>query len=186
MTKSIKAQKLFLRLLANQNNKRSGNRVGFMRKYNTWNKKFPSSHKVKVEIINAVTGEKTTAYAAEESKRALKKWLRIRNVRAHFDNMLLKPKASWFNFTSEEFKNFPIIVKVTDTQFPYTISHIGERITVKNKTTCSIYLQTLDNIDYLNLISDKKKLMKKWIEENPIKPKRKAKRKKRMDFDFDE
>lgn len=184
MTKSIRAQKLFIRLSTNQR-KRLGNTSGYIRRRN-WNKKFPVLNKVKVEIINAVTGEKTTAYAIEDSKRSLKKWLRIRNIRAQFESMLLSPKSSWFNFTKEEWENFPIIVKMDDYEVPYVIDHIGEKIIIKNKTTCSLYLRVADNIDYLSIISAKKKLMKDWIEKHPIRAKKKAKRKKSMDYNFDE
>lgn len=185
MTKSIRAQKLFLRLSTNQH-RRWMAMPGPIRRRRSWGKKFPVPNRVKVEIINAVTGEKTTAYALEESKRALKKWLRVRNMRAQFEDMVLNPKASWFNFTPEEFQGFPIIVKVdNDYEVPYIINHIGEKITIKNKTTTALYLQTVDNIDYLGTVSDKKKLMKNWIENHPVKIKKKAKRKKRR-FDFDE
>jgi hypothetical protein len=183
MTRSIKAQKLFIRLSSNQRRRWMNMPRNFRRR--SWSKKFPVPNRVKVEIINAVTGEKTTAYAVEDSKRALKKWLRVRNLRAQFDNMVLKPNSSWFNFTEEEFKDFPLIVKVGEAQFPYVLDHTGERVTIKNKVTCSIYLRAADNIDYLGIVSNKKKLMKDWIEEHPVKAKRKVKRKKRR-FDCDD
>jgi hypothetical protein len=184
MTKSIRAQKLFLRLSTNQR-KRWMRMPGSRRRRRSWGKVFPVPNRVKVEIINAVTGEKTTAYAAEDSKRALKKWLRVRNIRAQFEDMVLKPHASWSNFTTVEWENFPIIVRVGDAQFPYLISHVGERIATKNKVMCSIFLVTADNIDYLSIVNQKKKLMKDWIEKHPIKAKKKAKRKKRR-FNFDD
>lgn len=73
-----------------------------------------------------------------------------------------------------------------DYEVPYVIDHIGEKIIIKNKTTCSLYLRVADNIDYLSIISAKKKLMKDWIEKHPIRAKKKAKRKKSMDYNFDE
>lgn len=183
MTKSSKAQKLFLRLSTNQR-KRWMAMPGPIRRRRSWNKKFPGPNKIKVEIINAVTGETTTAFAIEDSKRALKKWLRVRNMRAQFEDMVLKPNASWSSFSTAEWENFPLIVKVDDAQFPYIFSHIGEKIMIKNKLVCSIFLKTSSNIDYLSVVSSKKKLMKDWIEKHPVKAKKKGKRKKRhLDFD---
>lgn len=186
MTNALKVQKLFIKLSANQR-KRSGLFPGYIRRNNPWNKKFPRPNKVRLEIINAVTGERTIAYSFDDSKRALKKWLRLRNLRAQFDNMTLKPNSSWFNFMESEWSNFPVIVKVDDFEVPYLIDHVGEKITIKNKTTCSVFLKTTNNFDYLGVVSAKKKLMKDWIANHPIKFKKKRKRKKKKwDFDFDD
>ena len=187
MTKSTRVHKLLIRLLSNQHKRWRGMPHKNTRRKQAWRKVFPSPNYVRVEIINAVTGEKTTARAIDDSQRSLKKWLRIRNTRAQFDSMGLNPKSSWFNFTPEEWENFPIIVKVGDAQFPYVIARIGEKVTIKNKIVCSVFLQTLDNINYLSVVNTKKKLMKDWIDEHPIRVKKKAKRKKkRLEFDFDD
>jgi hypothetical protein len=116
---------------------------------------------VKVTIINAVTGEETTARAREESSTKLKKWLKLRNMRAEFIKMLLKKKSTWFKFRNDEFENFPVIVKVGTYKTPYIIHHVEDRVTRKGKTTITILVETVENVDYLSILSEKKELLEK-------------------------
>jgi len=127
---------------------------------------FPKKHRkskvikyVRVEIIDAITGEKTTALSFEDSKIRLKKWLKLRNLRAHFADMVIKPGSTWQKLSKEQLQNYPILVKVNDAKFPYLIDHASDKITIKKRTTCSIFLKIVENIDYLKIINDKKKLL---------------------------
>lgn len=117
--------------------------------------------KVRVEIIDAVTGEKTTARGCEESTAKLRKWLKLRNVRAEFTDVLLKKNSTWFKLADEEFIDYPIIVKVGTYKGPYLVKRIQDRVARKGKVTCSIQLETTDNIDYLQILSSKKELLSK-------------------------
>lgn len=132
-------------------------------------------HQVKVEIINAVTGEKTTAKTFEDSPAKLKKWLKLRNIRAEFQDMLLKKHSTFFKLTDTEFENYPIIVRVGSYKVPYIIAHIADRVTYKGKTTCTVLLQTTDNVNYLEVIAEKKELLEKSV---TLKKFRKRKRSK--------
>jgi hypothetical protein len=116
---------------------------------------------IKVKIINAVTGEETTARAQEDSAAKLKKWLRLRNIRAEFTKMLIKKNSTWSKLKDNEFEDFPIIVKVGTYKTPYVIRHVEDRVTKKGKTTVTILLETTDNIDFLGILSLKKELLEK-------------------------
>jgi hypothetical protein len=121
----------------------------------------PSQANVKLEVIDAVTGEKTSAKAFEESKAKLKKWLKQRNIRAEFTDVVLKKNSVWAKLKDEEFIDYPIIVKVGTYQGPYLIKRIQDRHTVKGKTTIKIQLETTGNVDYLEILSTKKELLAK-------------------------
>lgn len=115
--------------------------------------------KIRIEVIDAVTGEKTSAKACEESATKLRKWLRLRNVRAEFTDVVLKKNTAWFKLTAEEFIDYPVIIKVGTYKAPYLIKRIQDRVVVKGKATMSIQLETTDNIDYLGILSAKKELL---------------------------
>jgi hypothetical protein len=123
--------------------------------------KYQPSKKVNVHVIDAVTGEKTTAKASEESTTKLRKWLKLRNVRAEFTNVLLKKKSAWFKLTDMEFIDYPVIVKVGNYKAPYLIKRVQDRVSFKGKTTISIQLETTENVDYLSILSKKKELLAK-------------------------
>jgi hypothetical protein len=152
-------QKTFVRLATNQQSYWSqlGRRKTKRRVY-IYNKKW-QPNKVTVGIINAVTGEKTTAKAFEESAPKLKKWLKLRNVRAEFTDMLLKKRSTFFSLSDEQFIDYPIIIQIGSYKAPYLIKRIQDRVTIKGKVTCSIQLETTDNIDYLGILSKKKELL---------------------------
>jgi len=149
-------QKTFVRLAAN----RYGTMGSYRTKRRKFNKKFPSN-KVHVEIIDAVTGEKTSGKGCEESAAKLRKWLKLRNVRAEFKDVLLKKNSTWFKLDDEEFIDYPIIIRVGTYKGPYLIKRIQDRVTRKGKVTCSLQLETTDNIDYLSILSKKKELIVK-------------------------
>lgn len=122
-------------------------------------KKFPVA-KVKVEIIDAVTGNKTTGKSgSEESKAKLKKWLKLRNVRAEFTEVILKKKSVWFKLEDGEFIDYPIIIKVGTYKAPYLIKRVQDRKTFKGITTISMQLETTGNVDYIAILSKKKELL---------------------------
>jgi hypothetical protein len=154
-------QKTFVRLATNQQSYWSqlGRRKTKRRVY-IYNKKW-QPNKVTVGIINAVTGEKTTAKAFEESASKLKKWLKLRNVRAEFTDMLLKKRSTWFNLSDEQFIDYPIIIQVGTYRCPYLIKRIQDRVVRKGRVTCSIQLETVDNVNYLEILSVKKELLEK-------------------------
>jgi hypothetical protein len=154
-------QKTFVRLATNQQSFWSQlGRHKTKRRVYVYNKKW-QPNKVTVGIINAVTGEKTTAKAFEESAPKLKKWLKLRNVRAEFTDMLLKKRSTFFKLTGLEWIDYPIIIQVGTYRCPYLIKRIQDRVVRKGRVTCSIQLETINNVDYLQLIYDKKELLKK-------------------------
>lgn len=148
-------QKTFVRLAAN----RWVSVGGYRTKRRRLGKYSPSKSKVRIEVIDAVTGEKTSAKAFEESPSKLRKWLKLRNVRAEFTEVLLKKKSTWFKLLNEEFIDYPIIIKVGSYKAPYLIKRIQDRVARKGKVTISIQLETTDNIDYLSILSVKKELL---------------------------
>jgi|SRR6185295_8326184 len=122
-------------------------------------KKFPVA-KVRVEIIDAVTGQKTSGKSGSEPTKAkLKKWLKLRNVRAEFIEVILKKKSTWFKLEDSEFNDYPIIVKVGTYKAPYLIKRVQDRRTRKGITTISIQLETTGNIDYISILSKKKEML---------------------------
>jgi hypothetical protein len=151
-------QQTFVRLAAN-------NKWGPMGSYRTKRRKLlkysPSRSQVQIEVIDAVTGEKTSAKAFEESATKLRKWLKLRNVRAEFTNVVLKKKSTWAKLDDMEFIDYPVIIKVGTYKAPYLIKKIDSRFTFKGKTTITIQLETTENIDYLSILSEKKELLKK-------------------------
>lgn len=152
-------QKTFIRLATNQQSYWS--QLGRYKtkrrkyKYSSWEPK-----QIKVTIINAVTGEKTVANGCEESAAKLKKWLKLRNVRAEFTDMILKKRSTFFKLKPEDFIDYPIIVVVGSFRFPYLIKQVQDRKTRKGKTTISIQLETVDNVNYLEVIATKQELLK--------------------------
>jgi hypothetical protein len=149
-------QKTFVRLAA-------VNKWGPMGSYRSRRRRLlkysPSKCKVRIEVIDAVTGEKTSAKAFEDSAYKLRKWLKLRNVRAEFTEVLLKKKSTWFKLTDTEFIDYPVIIKVGSYKAPYLIKRIQDRVTKHGKVTISIQLETTDNIDYLSILSAKKELL---------------------------
>src|ERR1035437_326980 len=119
----------------------------------------PSKATVKLEVIDAVTGQKTSAKAFEESLAKLRKWLKLRNVRAEFTDVVLKKNSVWAKLTADEFIDYPIIVKVGTYKAPYLIKRVQDRKTIKGKTSISIQLETTENVDYLAILSKKKELL---------------------------
>jgi hypothetical protein len=154
-------QKTFIRLATYQQSYWST--LGRYRTKRRKHKKFDKwqPNQVKLEVINAVTGETTTAKAFEESKAKLKKWLKLRNIRAELTEMLLKKNSTWFKFEDEEFEDFPVILKIGSYKVPYLVRHVKDRKTFKGKTTCTVLLETTDNVDYLEILSTKKELLEK-------------------------
>lgn len=121
-------------------------------------KKFPVA-KVKVDIIDAVSGNKTTGKASDESKAKLKKWLKLRNVRAEFTQVILKKKSPWFKLQDTDFIDYPIIIKVGNYKAPYLIKRVQDRKTFKGVTTISMQLETTGNVDYIAILSKKKEML---------------------------
>jgi hypothetical protein len=134
----------------------------------------PSSTQVK--IINAVTGEETTARAYDDSPTTLKRWLKMRNLRAQFADMVIFKNSIWAQLSDEEIKDYPVIVKMGKKQYPYLIDHIGDRLTFGKKTTATVFLKTVENINYLSVIAEKRALLSNIAK--PIKKVVKKKRKK--------
>lgn len=149
-------QKTFVRLAAVNRWSPMGNYSSRRRKSTKYS---PSQSKVKVEVIDAVTGEKTSAKAFEESPSKLRKWLKLRNVRAEFTEVLLKKKSTWFKLADTEFIDYPVIIRVGSYRCPYLIKRVQDRVTRRGKVTISIQLETTDNIDYLSILSVKKELL---------------------------
>ena|SRR5579872_4246704 len=118
-----------------------------------------TASKVRIEVIDAVTGQKTSAKAFEESPAKLRKWLKMRNERAEFTDVLLKKKSVWFKLQDTEFIDYPIIVKVGNYKAPYLIKRVQDRVCRKGRTTISIQLETTENVDYLAILSEKKELL---------------------------
>ena len=152
-------QKTFVRLAINQQS--FWGQLGRYRTRRHGSRKWEVAAKVKVEIINAVTGEKTTAKSFEETPAKLKKWLKLRNVRAEFTDMLLKKRSTFFKLTEKEFENYPVIIKVGTYKVPYLIRHIRDRVSRKGKVSCTVLLETVENVDYLSILSEKKELLEK-------------------------
>jgi hypothetical protein len=114
---------------------------------------------IKITVIDAVTGDKTQGYAPAESKAKLKKWLKLRNIRAEFTDVVLKKKSAWFKLDDGEFIDYPIIVQVGAYKAPYLVKRVQDRKTRKGVTTIKIQLETAENIDYLAILSRKKELL---------------------------
>ncbi|MGH7974882.1 MAG: hypothetical protein ACREBR_05105 [bacterium] len=121
-------------------------------------KQFPTA-KIRVELIDAVTGQKTSGKGADDSPAKLKKWLKLRNVRAEFVDILIKKNSIWSKLQDVDFIDYPIIVKVGTYKAPYLIKRVENRKTIKGKTTCSMQLETTGNVDYLSILSKKKELL---------------------------
>jgi len=150
-------QKTFVRLAAHK----WGQMSSYRTKRYRLGKYQPSKAKVKVEVIDAVTGEKTFGKASDESAAKLRKWLKLRNIRAEFTDVLLKKKSTWLKLSEMEFIDYPVIIKVGSYKAPYLIKRVQDRVTYRGKTTISIQLETTNNIDYLGILSAKKELLEK-------------------------
>lgn len=149
-------QKTFVRLAAVSRWGPMGNYRPRRRKITKYS---PSKSRIQIEVIDAVTGEKTNAKAFEQSASKLRKWLKLRNVRAEFKDVLLKKKSTWFKLTDTEFIDYPVIIKVGTYKAPYLIKRVQDRVVRRGKVTISIQLETTDNIDYLGILSAKKELL---------------------------
>jgi hypothetical protein len=137
-----------------------------------------ASKAVKVHIINAITGETTVAKSYEESPAKLKKWLKLRNMRAQFSEMVIHKNSIWNQLRDADFVDFPVIIKVGTYQSPYVIVYVGDKITIGNKTTATLFLRTVDNIDYLSLIGEKRKIVENLPKPMKVTTVKKAKVKK--------
>ncbi len=146
-------QKVFIKLAARQRmSVPSYARYPYGRRFK---KKFPKA-KVKIEIIDAVVGTKTTGKDHHDSRAKLKKWLKQRNIRAEFTEVILKKRSIWFKLEDMEFIDYPVIVKLGNYKAPYLIKRVQDRKTHKGITTISMQLETTDNVDYLSILSKKK------------------------------
>jgi hypothetical protein len=151
-----RVQRTFAKLAASQ---WMAGPYGRMPQYNRRRKKTIPVTKIKVSVIDAVTGNKTSGFASDESKAKFKKWLKMRNVRAEFTDVILKKKSVWFKLDDMEFIDYPIIIQVGNYRVPYLIKRISDRKTRKGVTTIKIQLETAENIDYLAILSEKKELL---------------------------
>jgi hypothetical protein len=115
--------------------------------------------KFRIEIIDAVNGTKTSGKASDESKAKFKKWLKLRNARAEFTDVILRKTSPWFKLEDTDFIDYPIIIKVGAYKAPYLIKRVQDRKTFKGITTIKIQLETTDNVDYLSILSKKKELL---------------------------
>lgn len=151
-----KIQKTFVRLAATK-----WGPMGSYRTKRYRSKKYSPStaSKVRIEVIDAVTGQKTSAKAFEESASKLRKWLKMRNERAEFTDVLLKKKSVWFTFSNEDFIDYPVIIRVGNYKSSYLVKRVQDRVTKRGRTTISIQLETTENIDYLSILSAKKELL---------------------------
>lgn len=160
-------QKLFVKLAGSQRSKRLSRRwtrnTRRKRLFGPWGVS-PSPKFVKIQIISAITGEVTIAKANESSKFKLKKWLKMRNVRAQFMEMIIKKNSIWDKLYLENtFKDYPIIVKIGTLKMPYLIDHMGDPYKLGKKTVSTMFLRTIDNIDYLTVINERKEALPKPI-----------------------
>jgi len=114
---------------------------------------------IRIEIIDAVNGTKTSGKAADDSKAKFKKWLKLRNARAEFTDVILRKTSVWFKLEDMDFIDYPIIIKVGNYKAPYLIKRVQDRKTFKGITTIKIQLETTDNVDYLSILSKKKELL---------------------------
>jgi hypothetical protein len=129
------------------------------RQYLKRRKKTAPITKIKVTVIDAVTGTKTFGYVSYESKTKFKKWLKMRNVRAEFTDVILKKKSVWFKLDDMDFIDYPIIIQIDAYRAPYLIKRVQDKKTRKGITTIKIQLETTENIDYLSILSAKKELL---------------------------
>jgi len=74
---------------------------------------------IRIEIIDAVNGTKTSGKAADDSKAKFKKWLKLRNARAEFTDVILRKTSVWFKLEDMDFIDYPIIIKVGNYKAPY-------------------------------------------------------------------
>lgn len=177
-----KIQKRFVKLVNNRHSKWLSRYPARRYRAGKWS---PSSTSIK--IINAVTGEITTAKSKDDNPTTLKRWLKIRNMRATFQEMLIKKNSTWSRLLDDEFKNYPVIVKLGRYQVPYIIEHVGDRLTYNGKTTCTVFLETTDNINYLSIISEKKKLLvnsPKPVKIAVVKKKQKKAKRRKKRFNY--
>jgi hypothetical protein len=182
-------QKLWLRLSINHISRHGSGYVGhgrgsggFLRK----KKKDDQDPYISVEVVSAVTGEVTKALACEESRRKYIKWLSYRNSRAQLDEVILPVNSTWFKMLDDAWKDYPVIIKVGEYKAPYVIDHVSPKVVERDRTYVSLYLKTVDNIQYLEDIAAKKEMSQELLEivkaELAAAPKKKLakKRKKRL------
>jgi hypothetical protein len=131
----------------------------YNRYINKRRKKPDAVTKIKVTVIDAVNGTKTSGNTTDQSKAKFKKWLKLRNVRAEFTDVILKKKSVWFKLDDTDFIDYPIIIQVGNYKAPYLIKRVQDRVTRKGITTIKIQLETTENIDYLSILSAKKELL---------------------------
>ncbi len=154
-----KVQRTFARLASQRYLPFGGFNMRRRRKIKSKSKSKSFQNEVRIEIIDAVTGQQTSAKAFEESTAKLRKWLKLRNVRAEFTGVILKKSSAWFTLPDEAFIDYPIIVKVGTYKVPYLIKRVQDRKTLKGKTTITIQLETAENVNYLSILSAKKELL---------------------------
>ena len=182
-------QKQFIRLATSQHTKwmRMPRRGSFRKKFMGGKS---ADDGAKVNIINAVTGEITTAVSYNDTPAKLKKWLKLRNLRGQFSNMLIKKSSTWHKLPDDGFQDYPVIVKIGTAQYPYVIDHIGDRFEQNGKISVTVFLKITDNINYLSVINEKKKLLANLPKPVPapvVKKKKVVKRTKKNKWeDFDE
>lgn len=164
----LQAQRLWIHLSATHIAKHgsgfsghSRRTLGFLRKKRRDEK---GAHYISVEVVNAITGEVTKALACEESRRKYIKWLSYQNSRAQLDEVILPANSTWSKMPDEAWKDYPVIIKVGEYKAPYVIDHISPKVVEKDKTYVSLYLKTVDNIQYLEDISAKKKMSHELLE----------------------
>lgn len=160
-------QKLWFRLSINHITKHGSGFAGYSRR--PWGflrrkKRNNKDQYIAVEVVSAITGEVTKALACETSSRKYAKWLSYRNSRAQLDEVILPVNSTWYRMSDETWKDYPVFIKVGEYKAPYVIDHISPRVEEKDKTYCSLYLKIVDNIQYLEDIATKKKMMLELIE----------------------
>jgi hypothetical protein len=178
-------KRLNLRLTQKRKVRKTGYVKIFKRK-SGFHQKAISEKMVRVEVSSPVVNEYFGAYISEDSARKLHTQLSAHNAKVILDRVSFLPKSKFYNMIEENWVGFPVLIFLGNSKYPFVVQKV-EIVTVgvkRNLSNC--FLQSLDNIAYLDAISLKKKLQGSipalavpFVPKKPrkVKPKRRTRRK---------
>lgn len=125
--------------------------------WSVWRNSLPRTYKFSLKVYSAVTGEVFKARAQEETKRKLQNIMKS-GGRVILDTLFIPKRSSTYNFSLDEWRNYPILLELGSCKMPYIIYAIQYQ-RVDDTSKCIAFLHSIDNIEYFQAISLKKDLL---------------------------
>jgi hypothetical protein len=139
--------------------------------------------RLSVQIISAVTGEVLSARIIGSTTRKLAydlalNWARNWAMDPIVESMRIPKNSTFYTLSDSIWLDYPVVLKVGTKKFPFLIGRVGVFKT-GSIMVCQAYLKRADNLEYLQAVGVKRRVIKELF---PIPPKTVKKRSKKKKY----